>query len=400
MTTCSIQPEQGASVDSSADVPVLIAQDQSQNISESPLPEEARQTLYALRLHQIELEMQNMELRRLDAELEKTRARYFAIIEDQTEMICRYLPDGRLSFVNEAYVRYFGKSRWEILNHNYIPNIPPSDIVMILECLKHITPDQPVARFDHRVIMDDGSTRWNEWTHRGVFSADGVLMETQAVGQDITQRKLTEEELTRAKHLLETTNQELQQSLLREQRLARSDGLTGLHNYRYFLELAMHELRAAIRYQQPLSILMFDADYFKCINDSVGHAAGDRVLVEITRTVAAQLRAADELARYGGDEFVILLSKTSGRDALAVAEHICDSISRLRVATEAGPISLTISAGISELQNGKHDSHDESEIRHQTEQVIEQADKALYEAKTHGRNRAVLYSDHMRQSEQ
>lgn len=377
-------------------MPGPITQTTSRDVSRTPSPEDEQQTLYALRIRQVELEMQNIELRRMDEELEKARARYFAIIEDQTEMICRYLPDGRLSFVNEAYVKYFGKTRWDILNRNFIPNIPSSDIVMILENLKHITPAEPVVRVEHRVTMDDGSTRWHEWTHRGVFSPDGVLMETQAVGQDITHRKLTEDELTRAKHMLETANLELQQSLAREQLLARSDGLTGLYNYRYFLELATHEYRAAIRCQQPLSILMFDADYFKCINDTVGHAVGDRVLVEMTRTVAAQLRATDQLARYGGDEFVVMLPRTCGLDALAVAEHIRDCVADMCVITAAGPISMTISAGIAELRNGMQDTCDDNHARHQTEQIIVQADTALYEAKSEGRNRAVLYSDHMR----
>ena len=144
----------------------------------------------------------------LDA-LQRSEARYLGIIEDQTELICRYLPDGRLSFVNEAYVRYFGKKRQDILNHNYIPEIPRSDMDMIQEHLKGITPDAPVSRFEHRVIMPDGTLRWQHWTHRGIYSPTAELIEYQAVGRDITERKLAEQKIQAALRDKETLLREL-----------------------------------------------------------------------------------------------------------------------------------------------------------------------------------------------
>jgi len=127
--------------------------------------------------------------------LQRSEARYLAIIEEQTELVCRYLPDGRLSFVNEAYVRYFGQKRQDILNRNYLPNIPEADIARIQEQLHAITHQAPLAEFEHRVIMPDGTVRWQTWTHRGIYSPQGELLEFQAVGVDITQRKWAEEAL-------------------------------------------------------------------------------------------------------------------------------------------------------------------------------------------------------------
>lgn len=122
-------------------------------------------------------------------------ARYLAIIEDQTELICRYLPDGRLTFVNETYTRYFGKKRIEILNQNFIPHIPEPDLSMVIERIKGISPAEPVINVEHRVIMPEGSIYWLDWTHRGIFSSEGFISEYQAVGRDITERKEAENAL-------------------------------------------------------------------------------------------------------------------------------------------------------------------------------------------------------------
>lgn len=121
-----------------------------------------------------------------------SEARYLSIIEGETELICRYLPDGRLSFVNEAYARYYGKERRKILNTNFIPEIPQPDLAMILDRINQITPDASTADFEHRVIMPDGAVRWQHWVHRGIYSSGGELLEHQAVGRDITERKRLE----------------------------------------------------------------------------------------------------------------------------------------------------------------------------------------------------------------
>lgn len=119
-------------------------------------------------------------------------ARYLSIIEDQNELICRYLPDGRLSFVNAAYARYYGQSQSDLINTNFVPNIPEPDLSMTRECLAKISPAHPVAAFTHRIINNAGEICWQRWSHRGIYSTEGVLHEFQAVGFDITERKLAE----------------------------------------------------------------------------------------------------------------------------------------------------------------------------------------------------------------
>ena len=141
--------------------------------------------------------------RQAEASLQLSERRYLSIIEDQTELICRYTPDGRLSFVNGAYARYFGQERQELLGRNYLPAIPGPDLAMVAERLKTITPESPVIEFEHRVNMPDGSIRWQSWIHRGLFSPQADLVEYQAVGRDITKRKRAEELRDQVERIIE-----------------------------------------------------------------------------------------------------------------------------------------------------------------------------------------------------
>jgi PAS domain S-box-containing protein len=127
--------------------------------------------------------------------LRESEERYRNVVEDQTEFICRFLPDGTHIFVNEAYCRYFGKSRSEIIGHRFRPKIPPEDQKLVTRFMCSLTPEHPVGSVDQRIIMPDGSLRWQRWSDRAIFHADGSLKEYQSVGRDITDRKQDEEAL-------------------------------------------------------------------------------------------------------------------------------------------------------------------------------------------------------------
>jgi PAS domain S-box-containing protein len=133
------------------------------------------------------------EIRGKEAALRESETRYRAVVEDQTELICRFLPDGTYTFVNGAYCRYFQSSPQELLGRSFWPLMPPEDHQAAREFLASITPDHPVATREHEVLAPDGEVRWQHWRDRGFFDEHGRVVEYQAVGHDITERKHAEE---------------------------------------------------------------------------------------------------------------------------------------------------------------------------------------------------------------
>ena len=135
------------------------------------------------------------EYKRAEKALRESEARYRAIVEDQTELIYRFLPDGTITFVNEAYCRYFGKKQEELIGHTFMPFIPDEDRVKVKNHLDSLSPENPVVTYEHRVIIPNGDIRWHQWTNRMVLDEQGRLIEFQSVGRDITEPKRTEEAL-------------------------------------------------------------------------------------------------------------------------------------------------------------------------------------------------------------
>ena len=178
---------------------------------------------------------------------------------------------------------------------------------------------------------------------------------------------------------LETQTHELMQSLRREQENAATDALTGLAN-RMSYDLRLEDLcRRHKRFAQPASLLLLDIDHFKDINDSHGHAAGDRVLRVIASHLRQSLRETDFIARYGGEEFAVLLEGSAGASALEVAEKIRARIEHLGFHMQQRPVPVTLCVGVADLRTGDT-----------PESLFARADAALYGAKSAGRNRCVL----------
>lgn len=228
------------------------------------------------------------------------------------------------------------------------------------------------------VVKEDGEKVWTNVSAAPLpFPGAGAVIVTS----DITARKQSELELIRAKEALEELNQQLQQAIEREQHLARTDGLTGLNNRRHFFDLATHEFAVAKRYRHPLSVLLFDIDLFKHINDQFGHQVGDEIIKQVVQMARGHLRDADVLARYGGDEFIVLSPQTKAQQLAVVAERIRQDIASIRFAADQGAASVTTSVGIADglFPNDTLD------------RLIQRADQALYSAKVAGRNRVVLF---------
>jgi PAS domain S-box-containing protein len=127
-----------------------------------------------------------------EAALKASESRYRAIVEDQTEIICRFLPDGTITFVNEAYCSYFGKCREEVIGHHFVPLMPEQDAQTVKKQLAALTSENPVATYEYQVVTPQGEIRTLTRTHRAIFDEQGNLIEYQAVGRDITERKQAE----------------------------------------------------------------------------------------------------------------------------------------------------------------------------------------------------------------
>ena len=135
--------------------------------------------------------------------LKESEKRYRAVVESQAEMICRFFPDGTLTFVNEAYCRYFDKGNEELIGHKFMPLIPESDQDKVFENIASLNSNNPVTTHEHRVFAPNGEVCWHKWTNRAIFDDKSNLVEYQAVGWDITNRVQIEESLQKAHDELE-----------------------------------------------------------------------------------------------------------------------------------------------------------------------------------------------------
>lgn len=163
--------------------------------------------------------------------------------------------------------------------------------------------------------------------------------------------------------------------LARVAALSLTDRLTGLYNYAFLTDALERECRRAERYGGAVSLVLLDLDHFKDFNDTHGHAAGNRLLAEVGRVLVAERRATDVVARFGGEEFAVLVPGPV-REAAEAAERIRRAVAQVAVAVPGGRDGRTISAGVAQRAQGAG-----------AERLVEDADRALYRSKARGRNR-------------
>ena len=174
---------------------------------------------------------------------------------------------------------------------------------------------------------------------------------------------------------------DIRYGLSRAKLLSETDELTGILNMRGFSIAASRLFGQALRYSRAATVLMVDSDNLKAVNDGHGHEAGNRMLRQLTRLIQAELRYTDVLARYGGDEFIVLLPETPSKGALEVAERIRDSVAGVPLEVDGKRITCTVSIGVA-----GHPADGNS-----MDAVVARADRAMYQAKQQGRNRAVRF---------
>jgi diguanylate cyclase (GGDEF)-like protein/PAS domain S-box-containing protein len=237
----------------------------------------------------------------------------------------------------------------------------------VIDAETRIEKGQRLTATEYRLITRSGGLLWvsDEAVLRpepddGVWLLDGLLI-------DISDRKAAESQL---------------------QYLADHDALTGLLNRRRFIEDLTLELKLARREERRSSVLVIDVDNFKYVNDSLGHHAGDQLIRSVANVLGSGLREADTLARLGGDEFALLLRGTSGDQALPVAERLIRAVREHSFAIASEPVRVTASGGLATIAAGTGTA----------EEVLVEADLAMYDSKRTGRDRVMSFSASMRTS--
>ena len=280
---------------------------------------------------------------------------------------CSTDSDPRMLYLNEQFLRTFGYTQADLPSmERWFELVYPDDAYRAIRraswraSLEGLLQQRGAAeRKEFQVTCKDG--RVLDVLIGAVVIEDMVL----ASFVDVTEGKRHERELVQAHEALVAANAELQ-------RLATTDSLTGAANRRHFDETLALQVAQARRYGEPLSLVLLDLDHFKAINDDHGHAHGDEVLAEVSRRLQGSLRMTDRLARWGGEEFAVLLPHCDDVAAVATAEKLRAVVSE---PSFPGVGTVTASFGVAQLRP------DEG-----PEQLLKRADAALYDAKAAGRD--------------
>jgi diguanylate cyclase (GGDEF)-like protein len=240
---------------------------------------------------------------------------------------------------------------------------------------------QRLVPLDALSYQHNGSELRLDLGKRGSHSVSYVLNHmNDYMGELLFRRnqRFSEDELAQLESLLAALLFPLRNALLYRDavRSALRDPLTGTGNRLAMTQALQREIELSRRSQQPLAVLMLDIDHFKRINDLHGHAAGDEALRSVAQTLKAQLRNIDMVFRYGGEEFLVLLSSTNGEAAAMVGERLRQAVHELQLSAEGQSMELSISLGCACLQVGES-----------SDQLLQRADMALLQAKRGGRNR-------------
>jgi len=321
------------------------------------------------------------QLRALNADLEalvasRTQAlheseqRFRNAILNAPIPVMMHTEDGEVLQINKVWTELTGYSP------NEIPTLSawiqkahrPRSATEAIQAVSLHTWDERACEGERRILTRDGDERVWEFSSSpaGCLSDGRRLVVRMAV--DTTERR-------RAECALQETNRQLEA-------LATTDDLTGLCNRRRFLETLSAEFERGRRYATPPVLAMFDVDHFKTINDAHGHAFGDQVLKRIAEDIRHSARTTDTVARYGGDEFLLLMPNTAVPEALSVVERIRRHVAQVPLTGSGQTVQATLSAGVAEADPAAGET---------TNDLLRKADEALQTAKAAGRDCAKVW---------
>lgn len=314
------------------------------------------------------------ERKKVEAALRASEAKFRLLAETSTDMISRLDPDGNYLYVSPACRLLLGYEPREMIGRNAYDFFHPDDAERVSQRHEVVTQAHSHATVAYRIRKKDGEYTWFETTSHPVHDQQtGSLLEIHAASRDIAARKKAEERIIDQARQLREANTKLSA-------LATTDPLTGLHNRRSFEARLTHELRRSQRNGSPVSLVLLDVDHFKTYNDTFGHPAGDRVLKGLAALLIEQSRETDLVCRFGGEEFAILLPDTPAEGAMTLAERYRQSVEKEGFAHRDITVSLGVATHVTRRRQ-------RGAIDERCAELIAEADRALYEAKSKGRNR-------------
>jgi diguanylate cyclase (GGDEF)-like protein/PAS domain S-box-containing protein len=307
-------------------------------------------------------------LRRMTNNLGEAEERFRRAFDDSRVGMALVSTTGRFERVNQTMCEITGYPQEELRGKTFGEITHPDDIEADLEALRELVEGERNGyRTEKRYIHAEGHTVWISLNVSPIYDGEGALSYMIAQVEDISDRKESEERLTRQ---------------------ALHDSLTGLPNRTLFSDrVRMASARRSVR---GFAIVYLDLDGFKLVNDTLGHAAGDQVLIEVARRLEPLLRVGDTLARLGGDEFALLCEEVRDEEVRAIAERVIDAMAEPidvqgRAITQAASIGIALYAA--------------DGTRTEPDQMLGEADLAMYRAKAAGKSRYALFENWMRQGD-
>lgn len=298
---------------------------------------------------------------------------------DLSNIVSKTNPKGVITYVNDKFCEISGYTRDELIGkpHNIIrhPDMPR-------EAFKDLWDTIKAKKSWNGVVTNmkkDGSQYIVDTTVIPILDVDGDVVEYIAIRHDITELEETKQQLRNINKAMKHKVDELYSMTNTLEQKAYKDNLTGINNRENFEDLFSIEIANAKHNNLSLSLIIFDVDHFKLVNDTYGHQAGDIILIDLVKLIADHIKNGDVFARWGGEEFVILTPSTE----IIGATNLAENLRKLVQSHIFGYVEneITLSFGVAQL------CEDDTK-----KTLFEKADGALYEAKKNGRNRVEVYN--------
>ena len=295
-----------------------------------------------------------------ESQLQNAEARYRDLVETAHDLVWSTDPDGHWSYLNRACKTIYGYDPEDMLGRHIGEYQAPDHGGQDLEAFEELLQGKDLVQYETVHLDFQGTSHYLSFSAKAHVDADGKVTRISGTARDITEQKAFQRQL--AYH-------------------AEHDSLTSLFNRHYFQQELERTVARVARNGDHCALFYVDLDQFKYINDTLGHAAGDRLLIEVTKMLGGHVREGDLLARFGGDEFTLLLYNIEPKDVMKVADHFRTLFEEFRFLEDGKAFNVSCSIGVTLIDNGVASA----------EEALSHADIACNLAKAQGRNRINLY---------